>query len=169
MIFARKPALVAEKCESSLEEDAQLDLARRVLRAHLRFAVRHRHVEPVLDVQRLRELEPLGLHRGRGEIFRTLAYSLLQRLMRFGFLSEEITISERELACAENRRRLAVGPAALRPHRRDAFTGENLGEDPDAFLHHDIHAEPSGVFHRMVHEKAGFAGGWYCASRAFPF
>ena len=49
-------------------------------------------------------------------------------------------------ACAENRRRLCEGPVDLRPRRRDAFTGGDLGEDPRAFLQHDLHAAPTVVF-----------------------
>ena len=31
--------------------------------------------------------------------------------------------------------------ARLRPRRRDAFSGVDLGVDPGAFLQHDVHAE----------------------------
>ena len=79
----------------------------------------------------------------------------MQLLIRYGFLSDTITIREREAACAENRRRFCEGPAALRPRRRDAFTGEDLGEDPCAFLQHDIHAEPSITFFLSWFDELG--------------
>ena len=52
----------------------------------------------------------------------------------------------REAACVENRCALVSGPLALRPRRRDAFTQEDLGLDDNAFLQHDIHAEPILLF-----------------------
>jgi hypothetical protein len=139
-----------DNTESCFEQDVHLDFVRRVLRAHVRLFARHEHHGFPSDRTCLLELESLGLTRGRGEVFvsadgrsanQCLADSLLQLLIRNGFLLDTITIEERQAACAENRRRLCVGDDVARPRSRDAFTGEDQGEDHYAYLQHDVHAE----------------------------
>jgi hypothetical protein len=76
-----------------------------------------------------------------------LADSLLQLLQRAGVLSIHISEAERVHACAENRRRLVSHEVvALRPRRRCAATNVDEGEDPLAYLQHDVHAEPTVHF-----------------------
>jgi hypothetical protein len=147
-------ACLSQEGEAGLLEEHHLEYVRDTLRAHVRLSVQNKHVEPTSDEARLRELESSGLRRGRGEIHRDadgpanqcLADSLLQLLIRSGFLADTITMPDRQYACQANRRQLVEGPAELRPRERDAFTGEDFGESPRAFLSHDVHAAPTVRF-----------------------
>ena len=142
--------------EECLAEEYVLESVRRRLRAHVRLAVQNSHAEARSDADALAELQSRGLERGRGEIFsdsegrplnQCMPDSMLQLLMRHGFLRSDISRLERDAACAENRRRLAEGPVELRPTERCPFTGARVpGESPRAFLQHDVHAEPTVRF-----------------------
>ena len=140
----RVSVFIAEAGEECLMEERVLECVMRTLRAHLRAAVQNKGVDSASDTARIAQLRSIGLLRGRGEVFRAnqcLADSLLQLLMHLGFLSPSITMEARRVACAENRRQLTMGPADLRPRNRDPFSSSDYGEDPRAFLQHDIHAE----------------------------
>jgi hypothetical protein len=150
-------------CES---EDV-MDCLRACLRAHTRLAAIC-HNDPVVasapsDVETLAHLRTLGYEPGRGMVWtdkyvrghplmqysanQCLADSLLQLLQRAGVLSIHISEAERVHACAENRRRLVSHEVvALRPRRRCAATNVDEGEDPLAYLQHDVHAEPTVHF-----------------------
>jgi hypothetical protein len=149
-----------EACES----DDVLDCVRACLRAHVRFAaICTETVVASSDAETLAELRSLGYEPGRGQVWsdrqrrddsllkfstnQCLADSLLQLLQRQGVLSSGISDAERIEACAENRRRLVSHvDHVLRPRRRCAATGVDQGEDPFAYLQHDVHAEPTVWF-----------------------
>ena len=146
---------LALRGEDALMEEDVLEHVRKVLRAHVRLSAQNAALTFPSDADRLRELAAVGLTVGRGEIFhddngdpanQCLADSLLQLLIRGGFLSSDIQYEDRRAACAENRRLLVVGGGHLQPRDRNAFTGEDAGANPRAFLQHDLHAAPSVRF-----------------------
>jgi len=149
-----------EACDS----DDVMECIRACLRAHVRLAANcTQAVVADSDMETIARLSTLGYEYGRGcvwtdrqrrddELLRfstnqCLADSLLQLLQRQGILSNDISVAERIEACAENRRRLAShADPVLRPRVRDAATGADRGEDPYAYLQHDVHAEPTVLF-----------------------
>ena len=84
------------------------------------------------------------LYKGDGLIHgnnQCCADSLLQHLSAQHFLPS-LSREERQRACEVTRAHLVHHrDARLRPRRRDAFSGVDLGVDPGAFLQHDVHAE----------------------------
>jgi len=92
-------------------------------------------------------LRLFGYENGHGNVWgdnQCLADSLLQLLQREGVLVGNISDRERKEACAENRCRLiAHEDPDVRPRNRCAATGTDRGEDPRAYLQHDVHAEPT--------------------------
>jgi hypothetical protein len=158
---------VSSSYSAVCESEDVMDCLRACLRAHTRLAAIC-HNDPVVasapsDVETLAHLRTSGYEPGRGMVWtdeyvrghplmqysanQCLADSLLQLLQRAGVLSMLISEAERIQACAENRRRLVShGDVALRPRRRCAATGVDEGEDPLAYLQHDVHAEPTVHF-----------------------
>ena len=134
----------------ALEREEVLECVRRRLRAHVRLAVQQAVVVYPSDDETLRDLQRVGFRKGDGMVWgdsQCLADSLLQLLQEYGVLSRAISEKERKAACAENRRRLNEHrDPALRPRKRCAFTGVDKGEDPRAYLQHDVHAEPTVEF-----------------------
>ena len=134
----------------ALEREEVLECVQRRLRAHMRLAVQNAAVVARSDEETLADLEALGYERRHGEVWgdsQCLADSLLQLLQACGVLSRDISDEERKEACAANRRHLNEhSDHALRPRRRCAFTSADLGEDPRAFLQHDVHEEPTVLF-----------------------
>jgi len=130
------------------ERDDVMECMRSCLRAHVRFAaICTKTVVAPSDTETQTELRLLGYEIGHGKIWgdsQCLADSLLQLLQREGVLAGDISDPERKEACAENRRRLiAHEDPAVRPRNRCAATGTDRGEDPRAYLQHDVHAEPT--------------------------
>ena len=133
------------------ERDDVMECMRACLRAHVRYAaICTKAVVAPSDTDTLAELRLLGYESGHGEVWddsQCLADSLLQLLRREGVLAGNISERERKEACAENRRRLiAHEDPAVRPRNRCAATGTDKGEDPRAYLQHDVHAEPTILF-----------------------
>ena len=149
---------------ASCESEEVLECLRDCLRKHVRLAtICTEHVVAPSDEQALARLRLQGMEVGRGQVWtrflddrdmllrysanQCLADSLCQLLQRAGVLSNEISDRERVEACAENRRRLASHrDASVRPRDRCAATGADRGEDPLAYLQHDVHAEPTVWF-----------------------
>ena len=140
---------LALRGEASLMEEDVLEQVRRVLRAHVRLSSQNAAISFPSDADTLKQLAASGFTAGRGEIFQDengdpanqcLADSLLQLLIRGGFLSGDLQYEDRRAARAENRRLLVVNGGPLQPRDRDAFTGADNGVNPRAFLQHDIHA-----------------------------
>ena len=150
--------LVGEVIELSIgvaEEDVRLELMldalARKMRGFVRIAVDNRAMPVCSDEDRIEQLRVRGWEKKFGLTFgqnNCLADSLLQLLVRCGVLSSEITEVQREEACAANRSSLQRSDPALglRPRQRDAFTGEDHGEDDRAYLQHDVHAAPTVRF-----------------------
>jgi hypothetical protein len=158
---------VSSSYSAVCESEDVMDCLRACLRAHTRLAAIC-HNDPVVasapsDVETLAHLRTLGYEPGRGMVWtdkyvrghplmqysanQCLADSLLQLLQRAGVLNRHISEAERIHSCAENRRRLlSHEDVALRPRRRCAATGVDEGEDPLAYLQHDVHAEPTVYF-----------------------
>jgi ATP-dependent DNA helicase PIF1 len=132
---------------NALGREDVLEEVRGRVRAHVRLADQNKAVVAPSDAATLAELKFLGYDHGRGEVFedsQCLADSLLQLLQKAGVLSGDISWPDREEACAENRRRLiAHADPAVRPRNRCVARGIDLGEDPGAYLQHDVHAEPT--------------------------
>jgi hypothetical protein len=143
----------------AFEREEVLECVQRRLRAHVRLSVQNAAVVYPSDDETLRDLERLGFRKGDGKVWgdsQCLADSLLQLLQEYGVLSMAISDKERKDACAENRRRLNVHlDLALRPRARCAFTGVDMGEDPWAYLQHDVHAEPTVEFFLEWFGEAG--------------
>jgi len=150
--------LVGEVLELSIgvtEEDVRLQLMLEALtkkmRGFVRIAADNAAMPVCSDEHRIAQLREHGWERKFGLTFgenNCLADSLLQLLVRCGVLSSEITEVQREEACAANRSSLQRSDPALglRPRQRDAFTGEDHGEDDGAYLQHDVHAAPTVRF-----------------------
>ena len=154
-LVASVQSAVAVRGDACLIEEDVLELVRKVLRAHVRLSVSNAAVVFPTDAEKLRELVGVGLNCGRGEIFRDangdpanqcLADSLLQLLIHHGLLSSDIGEGDRREACAENRRMFVASDGPLQPRDRDAFSGQDAGVNPQAFLQHDVHAAPSVCF-----------------------
>ena len=125
-----------------------LDRIAAALRRFVRLVLQNNEAAVVWrsDAEATRSLrQEQGLYKGYGLIHgnnECCADSLLQHLRAQEFLLP-LSTDERQEACKANRTHLVSHPdARLRPRRRDAFSGMDLGVDPGAFLQHDLHAEP---------------------------
>jgi len=100
---------LALRGEASLMEEDILEQVRRVLRAHVRLSSQNAAISFPSDADTLKQLAASGFTAGRGEIFQDengdpanqcLADSLLQLLIRSGFLSGDLQYEDRRAACA---------------------------------------------------------------------
>ena len=113
------------------------------LRKFIRIAQDNVDLPIQSDEERLVSLSLQGLNAGRGLVYGRndcLADSLLQSLVH-AHVFTAISVDERNEGCRLSRQRLvASDDVQLRPRKRDPFSGADEGEDPSAFLQHDVHA-----------------------------